>query len=1304
MAIPTLGAGGDAKRERYFFRSVSVPPTSVTPGEEYTRRPGIAEAASDNMGDGVVVPGGQYLQTGDDPTVHVKIVGYGTRLLDRAAHKQMYADLRRGAVPGPQAAAHWRELSRQVEMAGFVNLPGRPAESSVLRFEVRRTGASGGFGWLFDDAAYAGVVETWDFLGHMSVRPSSDYTDDGAWDEDWRGVGHPVMIETVEGWCLAACLVQKTGETDVGLIVGMRRPGVTTANQSYWGGFEVWAEPASNSLQTLLGNADAHPVDLAVLRRGAEVYGIIACDDRRGPGHKSMFYVVRLYDVGDPAANTLALYSGPHTVNTDTIRAITACAHGDGALVVIDGGDALHTLLMAQSTDLRTFPQVSTDVGLVDLSRAWPVPKRGRSPHAAISAMHWLSVRRGVACSTSGTVCETMDGGRTWEEIRCPFSMRHNAAKVSYPLYDIHAVADGETGDVVVYAVGYAGIAKYRSATDDGFKIIWLQDNGLVEDFYAADLSFTRRKKPAATKEMGNPLPHCCWFADTDTGWIAGSNGILAATTDGGATWTRVLPVDDEDVAAGAWLTMHVDGAASRSILLGGGSGCMDSSVSDEEQTCRIALLAMTDATTIASRTNYLPTDAVDDHRVCGFTRSSGLDGTSLSAATSTVYALTDTGQILTVVGDDAGGLVVTSHSQLTPKTPGYLGISCPDDSDFLAVAGPSAGSNGRQSLLWLCRNATSAKDWSAQLINDVIGAIHFTTSASGMGALGGARHFWQVRDIANILGYPALLTLDTGNILLAYSDLTLGTVQLYVGSPGAGGAPPHFTEVENGVLRFSAAAAATEAYRVCLTQMKDGRILLRYGKDTRIGLQGGRYWVNGSAYDNLLRAATAEDPGLSLTPPSLAAPPAVTADGQGWRQWGAICCFGPNMVYSMFLDDTKQLLVQHELWGWSAQNAFAGTTKGTGAMPIFPGVPCSAGTHGLSLTFQGNPQVGDEWTIHPAHDYPASNVVVESPSVLYRSKTAGAVTLEWDRQASAVTALLGSEGKHWHITACALFGTNFRAATFRLSSPAADAVWSSRQIAVSELGIANLTVIGVGGQTSTILQKTGASWVPHRWRPRGSWRWMLSLGDTTFVNILDSTHDCLIVDKALPVGTTYGTAIVFPNRMLFDGLTIDSGPAAAGLRDTIYRFGRTFQIVIAANSSAPPLGNPSATAVHEIGTALIAVEPELTGDERGYDHGIRWRPVPSTAETTGVSGVKTVRQYGVGQLWEMTYLEDKDPRDRKLNALLGEMRQPFALLFQGDDERGAATLELVRLVDTATFHHVVRDVFESEQVLEEVV
>jgi len=130
-----------------------------------------------------------------------------------------------------------------------------------------------------------------------------------------------------------------------------------------------------------------------------------------------------------------------------------------------------------------------------------------------LRAVHFVDQRHGWVAGSGGTLLETKDGGETWKKV---------STLTRDTLTDIY-FADERIGWLI------AERDEFKLKTNDEARSYLLK----TED---GGLSWRQLflNGPDSNARLGRAV-----FADTERGWVFGETGVVFATIDGGAHWTR---------------------------------------------------------------------------------------------------------------------------------------------------------------------------------------------------------------------------------------------------------------------------------------------------------------------------------------------------------------------------------------------------------------------------------------------------------------------------------------------------------------------------------------------------------------------------------------------------------------------------------------------------------------------------------------------------------------------------------------------------------------------------------------------
>jgi photosystem II stability/assembly factor-like uncharacterized protein len=266
----------------------------------------------------------------------------------------------------------------------------------------------------------------------------------------------------------------------------------------------------------------------------------------------SFFNTQNGWAVGDGGAiihtsdggSTWELQGSTVTANLNAVKALSsmeAWAAGDAGVIIrtIDGG----------TTWSRDFG--ANDVFMLDTSHIWVVGQDGlvmfcdgsswtlqNSGYTDdLNAVQFINANYGWAVGAGGRAIYTTNGGAAWTAL----------GGIGDDLNDVFVYDDsGGSGDYLVWTCGDGGAFNYTSdAATGGAPAAWS----------------TPATTPPAEELFG------VQFSSASDGWVAGSNGTLAFTANGGVDWDNTRApagVDFTDVAftgsAGKWFATAADG------------------------------------------------------------------------------------------------------------------------------------------------------------------------------------------------------------------------------------------------------------------------------------------------------------------------------------------------------------------------------------------------------------------------------------------------------------------------------------------------------------------------------------------------------------------------------------------------------------------------------------------------------------------------------------------------------------------------------------------------------------------------
>jgi hypothetical protein len=1243
-----VGTGGTARNELYVVNTVPVPPTSVT--DSYGPIPGIPQPSprARDMTDDSTTYGATNLATGvtaavagalrqdlGEPTLIVQaelpglrpvpvspltpqqLAGLTVDQIIRLAANQPSAAFTGGDLPVPRIS-----LRRLDYGAGSVD-------------DSRQLGVARNF-LRFSEAGVSLTPPV--VAGVLSPLPA------GA--GSWLAQGAPRLIVGPDGalYCVFVTLDQ-SGQGDGDIIV--RRFDFSTDTD-----WQAYATTPAHSYWALTDQDTITIADVAPLVVNRQLYIVAQGTDlSRSPA--GVFYVFRVRDgvmslVGSQSAGDADFMAGGIAVMGGT--------DGNGALVAVGVGwgippDRL-SIQFIESADLRTWNDAGTaaaEARLAEIPRFTPVlgVVFGQSVHPAFTAIAFApGSESGWAVTAHGEIWATTDEGRTWHQQRSPAEARNNTAGVSdagrsYALRAVSAVENGASFTIMV--IGASGLVLRSTDAGATWKVKAIGDSRtLTRLFAAADLD-----TGAATFSADWPHDLRGIYLHTSTnGWLVGADALLMyfdffdiAATNFTAILPRHTGGDYESVV----------GDASGNVLVGGRVGVHSNAATASDRTARAALVLGATAAKAAPDAYGLHVTDDDSTTVTALTK---LHAQSLIDVTTYAYGLTTNGVVQRWLGNGTQG----TWTQIGALGLYGFGIVVEESAGTrLGIVGATAAGRG---YYVECTDPTAAVTlipvaprFYRTAVHDLPSGVAFSDGplvTTNGGILRG-------ETIEQSRCYPAVLQLSDGAWLFACANLTLGLIEVWRSEVGTGVAG--FMRVHTGPTFAAVDDVSTipsTVPRPSLMQDADGTVYMTAGTLGRASLDNGRTWV--SAVD-----------------PRLAIPLGSLTD----TIYDATAC-----------NESRQSLAYQYPLLWSAVKASDGTgvcvfvarhwldTDPADFVPISAATPVRL-IDDLRLSLNAEPEPGDTWTIEPDALYGPEHLIVDSPQIYWRSRSATVAAetpeklLTWNRQHADVVAALGP-GHLWDVCAVGLFGTNFRTCIVELSAFGNDSEFTTYTLSGSAVtGFAHAIAVGA----YSVLHDQAAAWVPHRFCPRGAINHYITINNQVF-RIIDNGPNTLTVDTSDPaqIPPTVATAYtIWRGAHFWDGSAATSPhEGTVALKDTLYRHGRYLRIRIPEQ--------PTAEGYFRIGTSILGV---YSSTVQGYE-GLRWSPTPNSVEDAGLSGVSAVEHFGQGQRWELGFEAlSAAQRDAMINALLRDqrMRAPFCWVQRGDD---ANTAHLVRVVNEA--------------------
>ncbi len=377
-------------------------------------------------------------------------------------------------------------------------------------------------------------------------------------------------------------------------------------------------------------------------------------------------------------------------------------------------------------------------------------------------------------------------------------------------------------------------------------------------------------------------------------------------------------------------------------------------------------------------------------------------------------------------------------------------------------------------------------------------------------------------------------------------------------------------------------------------------------------------------------------------------------------------------------------------------------------------------------VKWASNPSPGSKYLIPLYYQYGRHQLTIDSPSFDLRifsdAPSSTAVHLVWDRESDAIVDILG-DGTHWPVNACALFGTDFPWAKWAITVPdyKGSTFPTDRSLytefnltAVAEQGVINGAsfVYAADGPTygnvRQYITDPSKKWIPNCYAS-GVRTWylmvattMLGLGDVPTVQIrkiigntpttLLYEGDRIVIDYGVDSLQGDHEYCIYGDRMFNDGSqgtrTDDYGNPEPTLDGSAYEFGRMVRLTV-------PQLYGTAEGYHSIGRILFGRQSPIVLDlaagtlrKHRFSRGFRWSIVPFVQEEITPSGIQNVRVIGKPKLtFQLRYDQIEDWEINVfMNLLMPNINQPFAMLFDGQNDQ---TLEYVRLVGNIDVEHI---------------
>ena len=238
------------------------------------------------------------------------------------------------------------------------------------------------------------------------------------------------------------------------------------------------------------------------------------------------------------------------------VDASTGFAVGNSGTIIksIDGGETWTARVSGTNEDLESVSFIDASTGFtvgtnvmlktVDDGSTW-------SSVVLPLSVHWMDVEfidatTGFCVGYSGTILKTSDGGVTWSEKNSDCT--RFLAKIQFPTANVgYATSRGYNSNFIKTIDG--GETWFNDTIDaaliyGSFESVYFtsENSGIIGSWYLAGLVKTDDGGNSWSDVSGGIAPdlYSIDFADTQTGFAVGINGLIMTTIDGGDSWTSI--------------------------------------------------------------------------------------------------------------------------------------------------------------------------------------------------------------------------------------------------------------------------------------------------------------------------------------------------------------------------------------------------------------------------------------------------------------------------------------------------------------------------------------------------------------------------------------------------------------------------------------------------------------------------------------------------------------------------------------------------------------------------------------------
>lgn len=220
--------------------------------------------------------------------------------------------------------------------------------------------------------------------------------------------------------------------------------------------------------------------------------------------------------------------------------------------------ESLHSIAYVDKEHMWVSGNYGTICFSSDGGRTWQLQDSGIKD-VLLGCIVFVNQQEGWAAGVKGTIIHTADGGATWH--RQESGIENDLLDLFF-LDEQYGWAVGEFGTLIHTSDGGKTWSAQMEEQDTLYNDVFFADRQtgwVVGEFgtilHSTDGGATWQPQhcqdivPVVSEtEWERPLPalYGTYFLNKDTGWIAGMDGVIITTTDGGVTWKKVVSNTDK--------------------------------------------------------------------------------------------------------------------------------------------------------------------------------------------------------------------------------------------------------------------------------------------------------------------------------------------------------------------------------------------------------------------------------------------------------------------------------------------------------------------------------------------------------------------------------------------------------------------------------------------------------------------------------------------------------------------------------------------------------------------------------------